>query len=123
MRDDIKEQISAFIDNESHDSDLIASIKNDEEMRGTMARYSLVGDVLNNRYTAGSHTLVSRISDSLGRVTCSSVISILTILFVRIEWSAFLEICRYETRSNNKIKTQDIFFIRQCLSKITNILR
>ena len=65
MKDKIKEQISAFIDNEAYDSDIIEQTKHNDELRATMTRYSLIGDVLNNRYTVDSHTLASRVHNSL----------------------------------------------------------
>lgn len=65
MNDKTKERISAFIDNEAYDDDIIDQLKDDGEMRATMARYSLVGDVLNSRYSAGSYALASKVRDSL----------------------------------------------------------
>lgn len=65
MRDEIKEQISALVDSEAYDQDIIDQVKQDDELRATMARYSLVGDVLNNRYEPGSHELAAKVSESL----------------------------------------------------------
>jgi len=65
MRDEIKEQISALVDSETYDQDIIDQVKHDDELRATMTRYSLVGDVLNNRYEPGSHELAAKVSDSL----------------------------------------------------------
>jgi uncharacterized membrane protein YgcG len=65
MRDEIKEKISAFIDNEAHEPEIIELSERDNEVRATMARYSLISDVLNNRYSAGSYELSSKISTAL----------------------------------------------------------
>jgi len=65
MRDEIKEQLSAFVDNEAYDQGIIDEIKGNADLRATLTRYSIVGDVLNNRYEPGSHELVSKVSASL----------------------------------------------------------
>lgn len=65
MKDDIKEQISAFIDNEAHESEIIELSEHDTEVRATMVRYSLISDVLTNRYSAGSYELSGKVSDAL----------------------------------------------------------
>jgi len=65
MKDEIKERISAFIDGEHLNKDLVDELKDDKEMRATMARYSLIGDVLNNRYASGSHELAAKVHDAL----------------------------------------------------------
>ncbi len=65
MKDKMKERISAFIDNEAHDNDIIDQLKDDREMRATMARYSLISDVLNSRYSTGSSALASKVHESL----------------------------------------------------------
>lgn len=65
MTDEKKEQLSAFIDNEAYDSSIIEQTEQDAEISATMTRYSLISDVLHNRYSAGSHELASRVHDSL----------------------------------------------------------
>lgn len=65
MKDEMKEQISAFIDNELYDSDIIEQLEQDAELRATMTRYSLIGDVLNRRYSSGSHALADKVHESL----------------------------------------------------------
>ena len=65
MKDEMKERISAFIDGEVHSKDLVDELKDDKEMRAMVARYSLIGDVLNNRYAPGSHELAVKVHDAL----------------------------------------------------------
>ena len=65
MTDEMKEQLSAFIDNEDYDNSIIEQTAQDVEIRATMIRYSLISDVLNSRYSAGSHELVSKVHDAL----------------------------------------------------------
>jgi len=65
MNNEMKERVSAFIDGEVHNKDIMDELQHDKEMRATMARYSLIGDVLNNRYTSGSHELAAKVHDAL----------------------------------------------------------
>jgi hypothetical protein len=65
MKDEMKEQISAFIDNEKYNAKIIEEAEQDAELLATMTRYSLISDVLNNRYAEGSHELASKVHDVL----------------------------------------------------------
>lgn len=65
MNNEMKERLSAFIDGEVHNNDIVDKLEHDKEMRATMARYSLIGDVLNNRYASGSHELAAKVHDAL----------------------------------------------------------
>jgi sigma-E factor negative regulatory protein RseA len=65
MKDEMKEHLSAFLDNERHDANVVAKAELDAELIATMTRYSLISDVLNNRYSAGSHELANKIHTAL----------------------------------------------------------
>ncbi|MGD9384973.1 MAG: sigma-E factor negative regulatory protein [Thioalkalispiraceae bacterium] len=65
MKDEMKEEISAFIDNENYSPAIIEQAARDPEIRAKMTRYSLISDVLNNRYADGSHQLASKVHAAL----------------------------------------------------------
>lgn len=65
MNNEMKERLSAFIDGEVHNNDIVTELKHDKEIRATMARYSLIGDVLKNSYIPGSHVLADKVHDAL----------------------------------------------------------
>jgi len=65
MKDEMKEQISAFIDNEQYDADVIKQAGVDPELVAAMTRYSIISDVLNNRYTADTHKLADKVHAAL----------------------------------------------------------
>jgi len=65
MNDDMNEQLSAFIDDELHDDVLLREIAHNQQAQQTVARYQLIGDVLNNRYVPGSLDVSARVHSAL----------------------------------------------------------
>lgn len=65
MNDQIKEQLSAFVDNEVDDPRVIDSLRQSDEARSTWASYHLIRDVMSQHYVAGAQVLAGRVAAAL----------------------------------------------------------
>jgi sigma-E factor negative regulatory protein RseA len=65
MNDQIKEKLSAFMDNEDNDQRVIDSLRQHEELRSTWATYHLIRDVMTQHYVAGAQELAGRVAAAL----------------------------------------------------------
>ncbi len=65
MNKQIKEQLSAFMDGELQDENLISHLQSDSETRETWARYHMIRDALHQGYVAGAHIIADRVAKAL----------------------------------------------------------
>ena len=65
MNEQMKENLSAFMDGESKDSTVIDAISRDDDARATWSRYHLIRDVLHKRHHAKALGLSERVSAAL----------------------------------------------------------
>lgn len=65
MNDEMKEKLSAFIDDEIHDERTVEALLADDEARTTLSNYRVISDVMRNRYSHGTIDIASRVSQAL----------------------------------------------------------
>lgn len=65
MNEKLSENLSAFMDGESKDSSVVEALSKDDEARATWARYQLISDVLNNRYSKDIEKIAERVNAAL----------------------------------------------------------
>ena len=65
MNENIKENLSAFMDGECKDSAVVDALSKDDEARATWVRYHLISDVLSNRYSKDIEKVAERVSTVL----------------------------------------------------------
>lgn len=65
MNENLHENLSAYMDDESHDAAVVDVLSSDNEARATWVRYHLIRDVLHNRYTKDIEKIAERVSAAL----------------------------------------------------------
>lgn len=65
MNDQLKEQLSAFMDGEADDLRVIESLRQHDESRSTWASFHLIRDVLSQHYVADAYGLADRVAQAL----------------------------------------------------------
>jgi len=67
MNDEMKEKLSAFIDDEIHDDNVIDALLADDKAREKLTSYRVISDVMRNRYAQGSVDISARVSQELDK--------------------------------------------------------
>lgn len=65
MNDELKERLSAFMDGESGQADVVDAMTRNEDLRDTWGRYHMIRDVMQQRYTRGAGDIANRVSIAL----------------------------------------------------------
>lgn len=65
MNDEMKEKLSAYLDNESHDENLLSELLSSDSAQATLTHYQVISDVMRNRYAHGAMDLAGRVSLAL----------------------------------------------------------
>ena len=65
MNDKIKQDLSTLIDDELHDESALNGLLSDSEAQATLARYSIIKDVMRNRYAKGATDIAAQVRHQL----------------------------------------------------------
>jgi len=65
MNEQMKEQLSAFMDGELDDAQLVQQLETNPEARATWSRYHMIRDALHQDYVTGAQSLADKVARSL----------------------------------------------------------